>query len=649
MSKGRSVDFIGLVGAILEDCSEQYPTLRRGFERDYIRLMSLKDSMGDALFLVHLPAVERLLLRALGSGRLATKGEPLTRPINGRSKIPRLFQGLWLRILSEDGCLKQDIDATDIFFLRSLLGVWKKFEVKCAPKYLYETIKEFYDVEGQLPPPSPIWDTDGAGIFDADLGSLCDLNRHRGVQESLLGNTGPTDDQLLATVQRIADRVAGHIGEYIPDGYRFRHGPGAVSDGRRGEFFKYNFPSWSSRLQHVFPADLYASTSGVLQGDVFGQSGELWLDFEHHSRLIAVPKTATGPRLIAAEPTCHQWAQQNIRAFLDDRIKSTYIGRSIDFTRQDLSGSAARAASLVGDRATMDLKSASDRLSCWLIQRLFRKNPVLLAAMIASRTRYIYNELDATQPSHLKLRKFASMGSALTFPVQSLSFFIICVAAGVSLLPGAKAPTDIELARIAQAVRVYGDDLIVPVTWVPRVRYILERLYLRVNNDKTFATGNFRESCGVDAYRGYDVAPVRVRAMYSESKPGSISSVVDSSNNLWKRGLWRAATWLLATVPLGIRKGVPVVHVASGSFGSASFVGAAATSRKRWNRDLHRVENMSWVVIAQKQTARHEGAANLLQWFTEAPDPGLSNWESGRYAVPTDKVVRRWVPLSAQG
>lgn len=665
MPKRHVCDFIGLCGAILEDCAAQYPTLHTGLERDYFRLKTLYSIIGDRLFLVDLPALGARLDSALSSGiLLVTRGQPLTRSVNTRTKIPRLFQGLWSMLFERNGCLKQDIDPHFLKLFRTILVCFKKYEVECAPEYKFKTIQEFYDVEAQLPPAPSLWDGDGSDVDLFPLGTLCDREGESGIRGSLFGNEQVSSDaSLLALVQRVADRVSGHLGEYIPSEHRFRHGPGAVSDLHAATEFKYEFPAWSRRLQHVFPPDLFAFANTSVLGDKHARLDALLPSVEGASRMIAVPKTAKGPRLIAAEPTAHQWCQQSVKAFLDERVRATYLGASIDYRRQSLSGEDARVASHSGLRATLDLKSASDRLSCWLVQRLFRKNYSVLSALIACRTRWITNELDAKQEKLHKLRKFASMGSALTFPIQSIVFYMICLAAGASLSgKSIDKIDDSELEQLGSEVRVYGDDLIIPVTWVARTRYILERLYLRVNVDKSFFHGKFRESCGTDAFDGHVVTPVRVRGMYDESKPSSLVACVDTANNFFRSGMWKAAKWLTSAIPQSVRKDIPVVHVSSGSFGLVSFVGAVPTSRKRWNAQLQIVENMAVCLTSKVTKSRHESFANLHQFFMESRPPSntgvvtygtggpepLSFWESGRVGKPTGKLARRWVPLSYQ-
>jgi hypothetical protein len=291
----------------------------------------------------------------------------------------------------------------------------------------------------------------------------------------------------------------------------------------------------------------------------------------------------------------------------------------------------------------VDLSSASDRLSCWLVERVFRVNPPVLSALIASRTRFITNDLDVKTPGIYKLRKFASMGSALTFPVQSLVFYTLCVAAGIE----ATGTPIREWAKVARQVRVYGDDLIVPVSWMPFVEVLFSALFLKINLSKTFRNGKFRESCGMDAWEGYEVSPGQVRQFYDESKLGTITSVVEQANNLYSKGFWHAAAKLVAPMADGVRKLIPTVQLGSGSFGLLSGSGFSTMARKRWNEELQFEEYASWVVKPKgSRTARHEGFANLLQYFTE--DPTLSplrEWESGVFAKPTPVTRSGWVQV----
>jgi hypothetical protein len=653
MPKSLVGQLLGLYTHILKDIACLHPNLRKGFDRDLSRLESLAGNHGERVFTLLLPALGKIFDLSLEQGVLSTNGEPLTRPINSRTTIPRLFGGMWSLFFQNNGCLKQDISPDDVRLMRTLLFVVKKYEMECAPEATFAAIKEYYDVDQSLPPASSIWRGAGDDLAVVRSWSLLDLP----ALQPILGQPVSTGDtrELLALTQRIGDRVSSLLGEFSPSDARFRHGPGAVSDLRTGLAYKYAFPNWSPRLSWMFPADEFAHAN-LRQFETLDDwhTGRIPSQ-EPASKLCVVPKTQKAPRLIAAEPTCNQWAQQSVRSFLTDAIRRQHkrgklvysIGDSIDFSRQDLSGELALSSSLTREYATVDLSAASDRLSCWLIERLFRANYSLLSAFVASRTRFLTNDIDKKSPKLVELRKFASMGSALTFPVQSLAFLILCLSAGVY----AEGMKESDWPKLLRRVRVYGDDLIVPVLWMPVVEVLLSTLYLKINRSKTFVKGNFRESCGTDAYMGHNVSPGQVRRFYDESAVGTLQGVVDSSNNLFDKGFFSTALYLLTPVPIGIKKLIPWVGIGSDSFGLKTSSGFATTSRKRWNKHLHFWEYETLRFRSKRTSAtRAEGFENLLQYFTEDPSsqPFLTDWESGLFSKAVTVASRGWEQVPNQ-
>jgi len=534
--------------------------------------------------------------------------------------------------------LRADIDPNVVLFLRTLLYVGKNYKSDCAPKYLFETTKEFYDVESSLPPSSLLWDGDG---YDAELSH----NRHLGdmvgsdVNEPLF-QKGVELVSVLNSVQRSADRISRVFSGFDPGLLDFKHGPGAVSDLRRGEY-KYTFPNWAPRLEYNFPYDISASTSLEI-GGIDPALGYGWDSYEPHSVLIAVPKTMKGPRLIAKEATCMQWVQQGIRNYLYQAVAKSWIGKSIDFFDQRPSREMALQGSRDGILCTMDLKSASDRISCSLVERLFRSSPKLLSSMVAARTRFLIQELDTKSPRVLKLRKFSTQGSALTFPVQSIIFFMICVGVGRHLHP---TWSDYKVGR---QVRIFGDDLIFPGEWKPLVERTLEALHLRVNQTKTHFHGNFRESCGMDAFLGYDVSPGYVLSVPSESDPASISSAIAVSNNFYKKGFWQAAAFIERSMTKGVLDRMPIVKVSNGLFALQSFSGSKLPKRlrTRWNGALQRYETAILAIVAKKRLGRTDAASNLLQFFTEEPPPWI-NYESGVVEAGVPSFGNAWVDPEA--
>ncbi|DAD50058.1 TPA_asm: RNA-directed RNA polymerase, partial [ssRNA phage Esthiorhiza.4_11] len=568
MNKGLTDSFIGLYRSIFEDIVVYHPTLREEFSRDLKRLEALSENSGINVFTLMLPAIGKAFFASLESGVLSFDGLPLTRSINRRSAIPRLFRGMWLTMFEHSGCLRRDINHLDVQRMSTILFSCKKFEVECSAQATMSTVKEYYDVDEQLPAPSQSWDGDGSDLPLGHSRSLLDL-LHPNEDLFSVGSLPRDEARMLSVCQHVADRVSSLFGVFYPSQSRFRHGPGAVSDSTKGKRYKYHFLEWGPRLQWVFPAAEFAFANLRVAGATDDYEAAGLPLREGASMLYAVPKTQKAPRLIAAEPTCNQWAQQSVRHWLTDVIRSNALGDSIDFSRQDLSGELALAASADKSLATVDLSAASDRLSCWLVERLFRANSSLLSSMIACRTRYIINTIDKKSPKLHKLRKFASMGSALTFPIQSISFYIICVAAGV-LAENADVG---DWKRLGRQVRVYGDDLIVPVSWMPFVEQLLKRLFLKVNRAKTFTEGNFRESCGTNAYAGHSVSPGQILHFYDESKLSTLQGVVDSSNNLFAKGFERTAQYLVSPVAPAIRKLIPDVAIGAESFGLWSAMG----------------------------------------------------------------------------
>jgi hypothetical protein len=373
----------------------------------------------------------------------------------------------------------------------------------------------------------------------------------------------------------------------------------------------------------------------------------LFSENEPPSKLIAVPKVLKGPRLIASEPVSHQWCQQSIADFLVTRLASTPISSSIRFRDQTANQELARRASRTQSHATIDLSSASDRLSCWLVERIFRRSPSLVEAFHATRTRWVANTIDRKSPQFHKLRKFACMGSACTFPVQSYVFAILAVA---SVLYERKLPPTIKKIReISKEVQVFGDDIIVPIDSWEVLQGLLGTLGLRVNRSKTYGTGKFRESCGLDAWDGHDVTPTYTKTYPDVSRPESVTSCVITHNNFAKRGWYGVCKYVKSTVLSVRRYAIPNVPAGSGTFGwlDHEWEGNPRLKR-RWNPSLFRVECQVDVPIGKNSRLPTWGDSSLLQYFTEVrPVPFIEGDRIGVARRTSTSIRRRWVPESS--
>lgn len=621
----------GLFRAILVDCTSTFPNLRVEFERDAKRLTSLVETRGLHFAMIDLPDACKHFERSLACGRLTRFEMCAMRPFRSRGIIPRLFRGLFLRVFNESGELRDDCCVHSIRFLRQLMLAAKKFKMECSNERRQAVVEQFFAIESEIRPGSAAWDLDEPGwgrkSFDeyrkADgltpdpQGDLFDLHE---VSETKV------DSAFLVTLDRVAKIVSSTVGRFDPGEWSTKHGPGAVADLRSGSD-KYQFPTWDAKLERVFPyADFAFANYTCWVDTVTGEDGvKVATNVEPPSKLILVPKTLKAPRLIASEPTSHQWCQQALKAFFASRSESTWIRSFVHFRDQTPNQELAVQGSRDGQLATVDLSEASDRLTCWTVERFFDGNTSLLDALQAVRTRWVENNLHPKLPRFHKLRKFACMGSACTFPVQSLVFLGIALA---SVIYSRKLePTLRTIRTLRKQVRVFGDDIVVPVDSVGALMDMLEHLQLKVNRNKTFYTGRFRESCGVDAYGGTDVTPVYALRYPDKTRPESIVSSVATQQNLFDQGLYAAADYMASTIRR-IYSYIRDVEIDSGAFGLKAMQPDNSHLRRRLHPKFHRPQMRCLTVKVAAKRIRTKGISMLLQYFTEAP-PAKFPWQAG--------------------
>jgi hypothetical protein len=327
-----------------------------------------------------------------------------------------------------------------------------------------------------------------------------------------------------------------------------KHGPGATADKLVGNNKFEMFSEWPQRLESVFPFGEYALPSWRYR-DRYHRVDLLEPGSERPVRVISVPKTARAPRIIAKEPSYMQYMQQGLAAMLVPSIQADWLmGRMVGFDDQWRNNLLAQKGSLDGSLATLDLSEASDRVSNQLVREMLRPWPHIFEAVDATRSR------KADVPGHgvIRLAKFASMGSALTFPVEAMVFSTI-VFLGIERASDSRLSRR-SISRLRDRVRIYGDDIIVPTEYAESVISTLESFGLRVNEHKSYVTGRFRESCGKEYYSGHDVSVVKVRRVAqlgdtvdlpsSRKLVREIESTVALRNRFYLSGLWQTAAWL---------------------------------------------------------------------------------------------------------
>lgn len=240
------------------------------------------------------------------------------------------------------------------------------------------------------------------------------------------------------------------------------------------------------------------------------------------SQVLLVPKDARGPRVISKEPLFLLKAQMSLFDFMVNALEKD-TGNRINFLDQSINQRLAKESSLNRCDATFDLKEASDRVLYRLALDIFKYAPHL--HWFLTKCRSTHTIVRKALPSRrgcsttkyveqrIQLHKLAGMGSGLTFPLMALIIHLACCTR-------ISRRTGIPYKQVMPRVYVYGDDLIFPREWRSYVEEGLTLANLRVNTQKSFSRGFFRESCGADYYFGTDVTPVRLKL--TRAKLGSV-------------------------------------------------------------------------------------------------------------------------------
>lgn len=231
------------------------------------------------------------------------------------------------------------------------------------------------------------------------------------------------------------------------------------------------------------------------------RSGNSGYAIVRSSRLSFVPKYTEISRTICTEPLLNMVFQKGIASILERRLRQVM---KIDLSVQpSLNADLARIGSVTGKFGTIDLSSASDSMSLSLVREMFPADVVRWLEMTRSKTTILPDGRE------IELHMISSMGNAFTFPLQTIYFSALVYGAyrsmGIPLIrPKAHAPGNFA---------VFGDDIIVDNRAYDLVVELLSLSGFSVNVDKSFNSGLFRESCGSDFYRGYNVRGVYVKRL----------------------------------------------------------------------------------------------------------------------------------------
>nr|URG16473.1 MAG: RNA dependent RNA polymerase [Leviviridae sp.] len=326
---------------------------------------------------------------------------------------------------------------------------------------------------------------------------------------------------LLVVARAIVERLFRHVGD--PSHSNPRHGPGAVAGGE-GTIWKRKLAVSYTDLEAVFrPIPWFVSLRDAAESPerVYGRVKRKF----GLSKIRFVEKDSSGPRTIGLEPAEYMWVQQALKGLMYHYIETRSFAKGrINFTDQTIN----RRLSMQWRRyETLDMSKASDRNSLVLVEALFGRTR-LWPWLQASRTP------GTVLPDGriLMYKKFAPMGSAVCFPVQAVVYYALaCAAQHLAGMP---------LFLACRNTYVYGDDLIVLRGNFSRIDSAFSSVGLKFNTDKCCTEGRFRESCGMDAFDGYEVTPARMRLSDVRGRT-DIAKLVEHSNRLMDAGYWNTA------------------------------------------------------------------------------------------------------------
>jgi len=526
-----------------------------------------------------------------------------------RAGRPRFLGGFLDRVFTPgSGILLDDPDIEAIYALRQLTLMFGKIALPPGPKGARTRVvtpeREKRAMSGFIQCEQDVKDA------DARLDPLY-LEDFKRVSALLFGELF---DKMDRDVQ---------FGRLIP-----KHGPGAVAD-KLSSNGKWNQRNWPARLQRLMPAEEFLAVNGKPER-VAALREELNIlepGAEMPVRVITVPKTLKTPRIIAIEPTAMQYAQQALlRSFVSAVKEDDFLYSAIGTDDQNPNRVLCRKGSLSGDLATLDLSEASDRVSNQHVLALLEGWPLLSEAVQSCRTR----KADVQGHGVIRLAKYASMGSALTFPVEMMVFLTVVFLGIERELSSPLTPKLIESYR--GRVRVFGDDLIVPRDNVLSVCDELTAFGHVVNVDKSFWTGRFRESCGREYYDGEDVSIVRVRRVLPPTRQYANETIatVALRNQLYWAGLWQTAAWLDDYLRKLLSGRFPNVAPTSSVLGRESALGYQFD---RLHPGLHSPLVKGYYVKAHLPVDKLDGEGALLKCLSREAEVWPYSWQDHPISV----------------
>lgn len=357
-------------------------------------------------------------------------------------------------------------------------------------------------------------------------------------------NSGGLDSGFTPSARRAIVRAKRKIHDLLPE-YDLeahlracRHGPGSDVLNRRPYVAPY----------HKFSSDLKCTAACQPFVACLMEGNHLWARWIANphdaagaftpiasvvrgNEFLTVPKTALTDRSICIEPGANIYLQLGLGAIIRHALRRV----GIDLNSQETNRWLALLGSYRADIATIDLSSASDTIARALVQELFDYSPktrVWWRVMDSLRSRYT-NYGTKSRPLWKLNQKFSSMGNGFTFELESLIFWALSSSAAEQ--------------EGGECLAVYGDDIIVTSRAFAVVTDVLEQCGFEVNTKKSYNSGYYRESCGMNAWDGYEMPSYKLEQL------DNLQSVYSFHNGLLRIGCTSTAAWLRRRIPARLR------------------------------------------------------------------------------------------------
>lgn len=640
--------YADLLVQLLQDTASRCGIRFSSFKRDIITLRSRSSSEGLGFFTRSLPSLGKALDKALSSDTHFVCPPAFE---HGRQSVLPLFLGtLFEMIFTRDGdVITRWNDVSEPVPLVTILEINAVARQTEAVRAIRQISYLLYKLDGGCPKSA-----DAAVIQSFIETEQCLPSEYDEI---------PHTRQEAKTLENATLLVWKALRGFDPHAIIPRHGPGAVASGER-LWEKMKFSHFFPKLDEVYPYSDYFYFNFTHLCDELESLEQMDIIHTATAKVVLVPKDSRGPRLISMEPLELQWIQQGLQRSLVQMIEHPRCLASgyVNFTTQEINRELACLHSDLPDEVepergsfiTMDMKDASDRVSLWLVRKLFPDH--VYKALKACRS-----ERTMLPDGHVvSLKKFAPMGSSVCFPVEALVFWAIAVGAILTR----ERPNWMKLCKTdIPEVYVYGDDIILRKEYYSLVAEAYERLHLKVNVDKCCTGRFFRESCGLDAFRLNDVTPVRIKPNIACGKlsPQQYLSTVSYVNSFKARGYSSAAQFLEDRI---VRDHGPVLRSLKPHANQCAILESDWTKEQleeylrkhykiRWNRRLQRSEVLTPLLVSRSKSTGDHGWSELHRLFAQQASFGCSagdreKLEPGCYTLPHSVKMRwSWVAIES--